>query len=55
MKVLLFGQIYLPQSPIQDTFWVPSAYESIKKLVTQSEAPHFSHEIDITYAYLIKH
>ena len=34
-----FGQISLPQSPRQETFWASAGFESIVELLTLSDAP----------------
>ena len=35
----LFGQISLPQSPRQETFWALMGFEGTEKSVTISDAP----------------
>ena len=38
-KAELLGQISLPQSPRQETFWASAGLESTEKSVTLSDAP----------------
>ena len=37
--LFIFGQISLPQSPRQETFWASVGFESTEESVTLSDAP----------------
>ena len=39
IKHSFFGQISLPQSPRQETFWASAGFESTEKLPTLPDAP----------------
>ena len=49
---MLFGQISLPQSPRQETFWESAGFDSVEKLATLSDAPRWLKEITLMLFYL---